>query len=90
MLWVPTARLLVPQAAVRLLPVPVSEAARHPRRAMPLSVKPTLQAGLVQVTVTPVPAMARFVAPRQRRRGHAPAARTAAATSMMPTTAFVA
>src|SRR6187549_3653261 len=49
--WVPTARLEVVQAAVRLLPAPVSATAVQPAIALPLSVKPTLPVGLVPFTV---------------------------------------
>ncbi len=51
MLWVPTVRLLVPQVAVRLLPLPLSAAALQPLIIPPPSVKLTLPVGLVPVTV---------------------------------------
>src|ERR1700693_4901158 len=51
MLWVPTARLLVLQAAVLLLPAPVSATAAQPAIELPPSVKLTVPVGLLPVTV---------------------------------------
>src|SRR5512143_2113532 len=51
MLCVPTARLLVLHAAVRLLPAPASPTAAHPLSATPPSVKLTLPVGAFPVTV---------------------------------------
>ena len=49
MLWVPTARLLVAQAAVRLLPEPVSATAEH--AAIEPSLKFTVPVGALPLTV---------------------------------------
>ena len=51
MLWVPTARLLIWQAAVRLLPVPVSATAPQLASATLFSVKLTLPVGFDPATV---------------------------------------
>src|SRR2546423_14929599 len=52
MLWVPTARLLVLQVAVLLLPEPVSATAPHPASgAPPSAIKLTLPVGFVPATV---------------------------------------
>ena len=52
MLWVPTARLLVLQVAVLLLPEPVSATAPHPvSGAPPSATKLTLPVGFVPATV---------------------------------------
>jgi hypothetical protein len=46
MLWTPTARLLILQAAVRMLPTPVRATAPHPVSATLFSEKRTLPVGL--------------------------------------------
>src|SRR2546429_1446472 len=52
MLWAPTARLLVLQAAVLLLPEPMSATALHPASgAPPSAAKLTLPVGFVPATV---------------------------------------
>ena len=51
MLWLPTAKLLVLQLAVLLLPLPTSATALHPAIALPASLKATLPVGVLPVTV---------------------------------------
>src|ERR1700682_4917931 len=51
MLWVPAARLLVLQAAVRLLPAPLSATVPQPVMVVPPSLKLTLPVGAVPTTV---------------------------------------
>ena len=62
MLWVPAARLLVVQAAVRVLPLPVRARPVQPESALPPSARSTVPVGLLPVTVavkvTAVPALA--------------------------------
>src|ERR1700686_2193328 len=50
MFWVPALMLLVVQAAVRVLPAPVSATAPQPLMVVPPSVKFTLPVGAVPVT----------------------------------------
>ena len=51
MLWLPTAKLLVLQLAVLLLPLPASATALHPAIALPASLKATLPVGALPTTV---------------------------------------
>src|SRR5947199_110227 len=50
-LWLPTARALVLQLAVRVLPVPVRATVLQPLRALPSATKLTLPLGLVPLTL---------------------------------------
>ena len=62
MLWVPAARLLVVQAAVRVLPLPERARPVQPESALPPSARLTVPVGLLPVTVavrvTGLPAVA--------------------------------
>ena len=51
MLWLPTARPLVVQAAVRVLPLPLSATALQPDKEVPPSVKLTVPVGELPLTV---------------------------------------
>ena len=58
MLWLPTARLLVVQAAVGVLPEPLNATAAHPVIDVPPSRKLTLPVGELPVTVAVIVTLA--------------------------------